>query len=160
MKDKEFYTQEEATAPASSINGEPAAHRSYRKVEGNDFRPEALMGVVSLTLGNRDDSDNSEIDVNGVNEDAFKAMKLLLKKAKEVSKRGNKRENYGNNSKLSKKQHITSAKTTRPKQLREMKKWENGDIIKLTEMLEEGACLWDVFDQNYHLREKRERALK
>ena len=40
-----------------------------------------------------------------------------------------------------------------------MKKWSNDDVSLLIELLEERACLWNVCDKSYHLKDVRERAL-
>ena len=42
---------------------------------------------------------------------------------------------------------------------KETKKWINGDVSLLIELLEERACLWNVYDKSYHLKDVRERAL-
>lgn len=41
----------------------------------------------------------------------------------------------------------------------EVKKWTHEEIVKLIELYEERACLWDVFDKEYHDKDKRQRAL-
>ena len=35
-------------------------------------------------------------------------------------------------------------------------KWKSGEIDTLIDELEKQSCLWDVFDKDYHNREKRE----
>ena len=35
-------------------------------------------------------------------------------------------------------------------------KWKSGEIDTLIDELEKRSCLWDVFDKDYHNREKRE----
>ena len=41
----------------------------------------------------------------------------------------------------------------------EVKKWTHDKIVRLIDLYEERACLWDVFDKEYHDKDKRERAL-
>ena len=41
----------------------------------------------------------------------------------------------------------------------ESKKWTHDEIIKLIDLYEENSHLWDVFDRDYHNRDKRERTL-
>ena len=98
-------------------------------------------------------------DINeSEHEETLKVMRKLLSKAKQVtSKQGRKRKNNDEHS-TSKKQ-VKSAPTRR-KPSREVKRWENSEVSKLIEMLEERTRLWDVFHPNYHMREKREKALK
>ena len=40
----------------------------------------------------------------------------------------------------------------------EAKKWTNDETNVLIDMLEARSCLWDVFDKNYHARDKRDKA--
>lgn len=42
----------------------------------------------------------------------------------------------------------------------EIKKWTNEDICVLIDLFEERPCLWDVYDNSYHLRDKRDIAYK
>ena len=42
---------------------------------------------------------------------------------------------------------------------KQVKKWSNSDISLLIELLEETACLWNVYDKSYHLKDVRERDL-
>ena len=42
---------------------------------------------------------------------------------------------------------------------KETKKWSNDDVALLIDILEERACLWNVYDKSYHLKHTRERAL-
>ena len=42
----------------------------------------------------------------------------------------------------------------------EAKKWTNEETCHLIELLEEDPCLWDVYDKNYHMRDKRDQAYK
>ena len=37
----------------------------------------------------------------------------------------------------------------------ETKKWTNAETCHLIELLEENPCLWDLYDKNYHMRDKR-----
>ena len=45
--------------------------------------------------------------------------------------------------------HRRRTKTKKPK-------WKSGEIETLIDELEKRSCLWDVFDKDYHNREKRE----
>ena len=40
---------------------------------------------------------------------------------------------------------------------KQAKKWSNSDVSLLIELLEERACLWNVYDKSYHLKDVRER---
>ena len=42
----------------------------------------------------------------------------------------------------------------------EVKKWTNEETCMLIDLFEERPCLWDVFDKNYHMRDKRDMAFK
>ena len=48
-----------------------------------------------------------------------------------------------------KRKALEADKTKKPK-------WKSGEIDTLIDELEEQSCLWDVFDKDYHNREKRE----
>ena len=39
------------------------------------------------------------------------------------------------------------------------RKWTDTEVDQLLELLEKNVCLWDVASKDYHVRNKRERAL-
>lgn len=116
-------------------------------------------------------------------DDSVRAMNSVLSKAKRLSKVIKRKINNVGNTKFNerkssgdkrpgnearsiqegKKTQKTQAKkdaTAGRKQTRkEMKKWSNDDVSLLIELLEERACLWNVCDKSYHLKDVRERAL-
>ena len=42
----------------------------------------------------------------------------------------------------------------------ELRRWRNDETCKLIDLVEERPCIWNVFDNDYHNREKREKAYK
>lgn len=58
--------------------------------------------------------------------------------------------------KIEKEKTLASTKSDKSRN----RKWSEKEIDQLIDMLGERVCLWDVFNSDYHNRDKKERALK
>ena len=115
-------------------------------------------------------------------DESVRAMNSVLSKAKRVSKVIKRKSNNAGNTKFNgrtssgdkrpgfeagsipeSKKKEKKAKTDVPAGTKltqkETKKWSNDDVSLLIELLEERACLWNVYDKSYHLKDVRDRAL-
>ena len=145
-----------------SFEEEEYQHRSKNKyAEQGASTSIFLRGDRSFT-SDKDTSEEGDTD-DDVSEwehgKALKVMRKLLCKAKEASKQGKKRKN-GDEHNISKKQAKVRSTPSSRRTSRETRRWENGEVSHLIEMLEGKPCLWDVFSPNYHLRDVRDKALQ
>eukprot|EP00112_Aurelia_sp_Birch-Aquarium-sp1_P010845 Seg230.6 transcript_id=Seg230.6/GoldUCD/mRNA.D3Y31 product="hypothetical protein" protein_id=Seg230.6/GoldUCD/D3Y31 len=155
---------------SSDENNCSSGEQEYDDVDVDVDGPSSIPRRPSTPDSNSDD-------------DSVRAMNSVLSKAKRLSKVIKRKINNVGNTKFNerkssgdkrpgnearsihegKKTQKTQAKkdaTAGRKQTRkEMKKWSNDYVSLLIELLEERACLWNVCDKSYHLKDVRERAL-
>ena len=91
---------------------------------------------------------------------AFQEAAIARKRAKENVNNDQKSEDgpSATLSTLTLEKKLTSRRNTRNPG-NEVKKWSHDEIVRIIDLYEERACLWDVFDKEYHNKDKPERAL-
>ena len=112
-------------------------------------------------LGQRNpSSDTEEARINDDEEDGKKNDEGAKMESKKTAKVGSKSKGKENHPSVSAEPSNRNGKRKSDSETVAAKKWKNDDTCKLIDLLEERVCLWDVFDRNYHNREKREKAYK